>query len=72
MHPLILSLGFATAAQAAYVWPSKYDDIDDLLYLQSGYNRHGSLSDRMYSTRLHIVPSNLACRQLTTSRWQKS
>lgn len=49
MQSFILGLGFVVAAQAAYIWPSKYDDIDDLLYLQSGYNKHGSLSDRKSS-----------------------
>lgn len=58
MQSIILSLSLVAAAQAAYVWPSKYDDIDDLLYLQSGYNRHGSLSDRTSS--LHSKPCHLA------------
>lgn len=26
---------------AEYVWPSKYDYLEDLLYLQSGYLREG-------------------------------
>ncbi|GIZ42949.1 hypothetical protein CKM354_000619600 [Cercospora kikuchii] len=34
-------------AQAAYVWPSKYDRLDDLLYLQGGYIRNGELSDQV-------------------------
>lgn len=54
MRYSFLSLGLVAAAQAAYVWPSQYDDIDDLLYLQSGYNRHGSLSDRTF---LHFLAS---------------
>lgn len=28
-------------ATAEYVWPSKYDAMEDLLVLQGGYIRHG-------------------------------
>lgn len=35
-------------ARAAYVWPSPHDHIEDLLFLQSGYIRFGSLSDREF------------------------
>ncbi|CAN8099718.1 unnamed protein product [Discula destructiva] len=45
----IVGFGLVAAAQAAYVWPSQHDDIDDLMYLQTGYNRHGSLSDQISS-----------------------
>lgn len=47
MRPSTVGFGFVAAAQATYVWPWIYDDIENLLYLQSGYNRYGSLSDRM-------------------------
>lgn len=50
MRPSNVGLGLVATAQATYVWPSKYDDIENLLYLQTGYNRHGSLSDRMCTT----------------------
>ncbi|KAF2715325.1 hypothetical protein K504DRAFT_497197 [Pleomassaria siparia CBS 279.74] len=35
------------SAQAGYVWPSKHDAIEDLLFIQSGYIRFGSLSDQI-------------------------
>jgi hypothetical protein len=34
-------------ATAEYVWPSKYDRMEDLLVLQSGYIREG-FADGMY------------------------
>jgi hypothetical protein len=43
---LIYSLCAATSASATYVWPSKYDSIDDMYYLSSGYISDGTLSDR--------------------------
>jgi hypothetical protein len=43
----LLSLALLPSIGEAYVWPSKYDQLDDLLYLQSGYIRNGQLSDRM-------------------------
>lgn len=43
-----LALGIALLAPSsqAYVWPSQYDHLEDLLYLQSGYIKDGTLSDR--------------------------
>jgi hypothetical protein len=34
-------VGLLHAAAAEYIWPSKYDLMEDLLYLQSGYIRRG-------------------------------
>lgn len=31
---------------AEYVWPSKYDYLEDLLYLQSGYIREGFIDGK--------------------------
>jgi hypothetical protein len=45
---LIYTLCAATSASAKYVWPSRYDKIDDMYYLQSGYIADGTLSDRGY------------------------
>jgi hypothetical protein len=44
----LLSLALLASSGEAYVWPSQHDQLDDLLYLQSGYIRNGQLSDRMY------------------------
>jgi hypothetical protein len=44
----LMSFGLLAPSCQAYVWPSKYDQLDDLLYLQSGYIKHGQLSDRTY------------------------
>ncbi|KAF2758684.1 heme peroxidase [Pseudovirgaria hyperparasitica] len=46
---LVASLALLGSVSAAYVWPSTQDPIDDLLYLQSGYIRFGSLSDQVSS-----------------------
>jgi hypothetical protein len=43
-----MSLALLVASSEAYVWPSKHDQIDDLLYLQSGYYKNGQLSDRTF------------------------
>lgn len=40
-----IGLALLAPGSQAYVWPSQYDQIDDLLYLQSGYIKDGSLSD---------------------------
>lgn len=40
----------------AYVWPSKYDGLDDLLYLQDGFIKQGTLSDRALT--LHMDGTN--------------
>jgi hypothetical protein len=45
----IISLAFLAPISQAYVWPGKYDDLDDVLYMQFGYIRNGHLSDRTYS-----------------------
>ncbi|RMZ73554.1 WSC domain-containing [Pyrenophora seminiperda CCB06] len=37
----------ASASATPYVWPSKYDQLDDILYLQSGYIKVGTLSDQV-------------------------
>lgn len=31
----------AQVTQAAYVWPSQYDEIEDILSLQTGYRSRG-------------------------------
>lgn len=31
----------AQATEAAYVWPSQYDEIEDILSLQTGYRSRG-------------------------------
>ncbi|KAI4954616.1 hypothetical protein J4E86_005926 [Alternaria arbusti] len=43
----LISLALLAPSCQAYVWPSKYDQLDDLLYLQSGYIRNGELSDQV-------------------------
>lgn len=43
----LASLALFAPIGQAYVWPSKYDGLDDLLYLQSGYIKDGSLSDQV-------------------------
>ncbi|KAF2799528.1 heme peroxidase [Melanomma pulvis-pyrius CBS 109.77] len=48
MHwSFLASLGLLASTQAAYVWPSPHDGIEDLLFLQSGYIRFGSLADQI-------------------------
>ncbi|KAL6702425.1 hypothetical protein ACN47E_001876 [Coniothyrium glycines] len=44
---LIVSFTLLAPSWQAYVWPSKQDQLDDLLYLQSGYIRNGALSDQV-------------------------
>lgn len=34
-------VALAQAVQAAYEWPSQYDEIEDILYLQTGYRSRG-------------------------------
>lgn len=36
---LLMVLPSAVAAE--YIWPSKYDHLEDVFQLQSGYIRHG-------------------------------
>jgi hypothetical protein len=43
----MISLTLRAPCCFAYVWPSQYDQLDDLLYLQSGCIKDGQLSDRM-------------------------
>ncbi|KAG9187584.1 hypothetical protein G6011_05455 [Alternaria panax] len=43
----LISLALLAPSCQAYVWPSQYDQLDDLLYLQSGYIKDGSLSDQV-------------------------
>lgn len=31
----------AQVTETAYVWPSQYDEIEDILYLQTGYRSRG-------------------------------
>ncbi|USP76462.1 uncharacterized protein yc1106_03736 [Curvularia clavata] len=40
-------LALLAPSSQAYVWPSLHDHIDDLLYLQSGYIKAGTLSDQV-------------------------
>lgn len=44
--PRLTSLALLAPFAQAYVWPSKYDGLDDLLYLQDGAIKDGTLSDR--------------------------
>ena len=55
----LISLALLAPSCQAYVWPSKYDQLDDLLYLQSGYIRNGELSDRTYPHSPFYPPCNL-------------
>jgi hypothetical protein len=48
-NTLIIGFAFIAPSLQAYVWPSKHDQLDDLLYLQSGYIKDGTLSDRPYT-----------------------
>lgn len=41
----------------AYVWPSKYDGLDDLLYLQDGFIKQRTLSDRALSVLFYNTDS---------------
>ncbi|KAL1801263.1 hypothetical protein ACET3X_001605 [Alternaria dauci] len=43
----LISLALLAPSCQAYVWPSQYDQLDDLLYMQSGYIKDGSLSDQV-------------------------
>jgi hypothetical protein len=54
----LLSLALLVSSGEAYIWPNKYDQLDDLLYLQSGYVRNGQLSDRMYAPICSTGPRN--------------
>jgi hypothetical protein len=42
---LLSTLCAATFASAKYVWPSDFDKIEDMYYLNDGYIRDGTLSD---------------------------
>ncbi|APA08732.1 hypothetical protein sscle_04g035020 [Sclerotinia sclerotiorum 1980 UF-70] len=39
----LISMGLLPilSVNAAYTWPSKYDELEDILYLQAGYRRYG-------------------------------
>lgn len=43
----LMAMAFQTAS-AWYVWPNKYDDLEDMLVIQSGYLRFG-FTDRKFS-----------------------
>lgn len=43
---LIVACALLAPTSATYVWPSKQDQIEDLVFLQSGYIKNGALSDR--------------------------
>jgi hypothetical protein len=61
---LVTSFALLAPSSQAYVWPNKYDQLDDLLYLQSGFMKDGSLSDRQYfSSPLSYVPRRLTSSQ---------
>ncbi|KAH7397133.1 heme peroxidase [Pyrenochaeta sp. MPI-SDFR-AT-0127] len=50
LYPLNIITSFGLLAggvSAAYVWPGPHDHIEDLLFLQSGYLRFGSLADQI-------------------------
>jgi len=61
----IISLALLAPISQAYVWPGKFDDLDDLLYLQSGYIRNGQLSDRTYSDVDPLTRTNPAIEVMT-------
>ena len=52
----LISLGLlpVLSVNAAYTWPSEYDQLEDILYLQQGFIRFGlrdgKLSERMFQT----------------------
>lgn len=46
---LAIGLALFAPSSQAYVWPSQYDHIDDLLYTQFGYIRDGTLGDQVKS-----------------------
>jgi hypothetical protein len=48
-NTVAISLALLAPRSQAYVWPNQYDQVDDLLYLQSGYIKAGTLSDRACS-----------------------
>lgn len=55
-------VGLGSLTHANYVWPSKYDQLDDLLYMQSGYIRNGQLSDRTSDpTNMHVPWERTRC-----------
>ncbi|GJC84140.1 WSC domain-containing protein ARB_07870 [Colletotrichum liriopes] len=64
----------AQVAEAAYIWPSKYDEIEDILSLQTGYRSRGfveatprALYLGLTGTKLGVTPcsfgGNIAGRQ---------
>ncbi|PPJ60854.1 hypothetical protein CBER1_07234 [Cercospora berteroae] len=57
---LIMLAQLGGIAQAAYVWPSKYDRLDDLLYLQGGYIRNGELSDQNKGAALNNTLADIS------------
>lgn len=57
---LAIGLALFAPSSQAYVWPSQYDHIDDLLYTQFGYIRDGTLGDRThYLFCIHGLTDNL-------------
>lgn len=46
------------ATEAAYVWPSQYDEIEDILSLQTGYRSRGFVEgqQRPFAIGLPLVP----------------
>lgn len=49
---IVSGVSLLQLAASAYVWPSKYDSLDNLLFMQSGYIRNGELSDRKPFTEI--------------------
>ena len=61
---LAIGLALLASNSNAYAWPSPYDQIDDLLYLQSGLIKNGALSDRAcLLSYLHGLAKKLTQRQ---------
>lgn len=44
-----ISVLHAASAAAEYVWPSKYDFLEDVMNLQSGYIRQGFMDGEQHS-----------------------
>ncbi|KAF2023935.1 heme peroxidase [Setomelanomma holmii] len=44
---LIISFALLAPSSQTYIWPSQHDQLDDLLYLQFGYIKDGTLSDQV-------------------------
>ena len=50
MRRKLWASGVSGVAAADYIWPSKYDYLEDVMMLQSGYIRHGFMDGRWWAS----------------------